>query len=271
MTEAEEPFFLALTGDAGDVLRRLVFADWLDERDDPRGAWVRVGCELDGLAETDDRRPALEARKRELWEQHRDTVDEWDRRFALARIKHKLPRAVPLWLTKGTKQDGQFGPMLPEDYLTAFERENRVSLPEGYRAFLREIGNGGPGPGDRLPALAAAVECAPTRDFTTPFPFSKREWDERASAGDYDEEEEYEQPGVLWLSTPHDPWVSVYLVVAGEDRGMMWGFGHIHGGWMPEAPTAEEDERQEDFRNFLTWYEDWLDAILATERAPPSA
>lgn len=264
MTEAEEPFFLALTGDAGDILRRLIFADWLDERADPRGAWVRVGCELDGLAENDDRRPALEARKRELRDQHRDTVDEWDRRFALARIKHKLARATD------AKQLKPFNPVLSADELTAFEREHRVSLPEGYRAFLSEIGNGGPGPGEGLPSLAESVQLAPTSDFATPFPFSKREWDERASAGDYDEEEEYEQPGLLWLGTPHDPWVSVYLVVTGEDRGMMWGFGHIHGGWMPEAPTAEEDERQENFRNFLTWYEDWLDAILAAEGATPS-
>jgi uncharacterized protein (TIGR02996 family) len=265
MTEAEEPFFLALTGDAGDTLRRLIFADWLDERDDPRGEWVRLNCELEGLTKRDKRRPALEAREQQLWEQHRDTVDEWDRRFALARIKYKLARATE------TEHLKPLNPVLSADELTAFENEHRVSLPEGYRAFLCEIGNGGPGPGDGLPALTAAVELAPTRDFTTPFPFSKRQWEERARAGDYSEEWEYEQPGLLWLGTPHDPWVSVYLVVAGEDRGMMWGFGHIHGGWMPEAPNAEEDYRQEDFRDFLTWYEDWLDALLPDPNATSGA
>ena len=245
----------------GDDTARLVYADWLDERDDPRGEWVRLGCELEGLTKRHKRRAALEAREQQLWEQHRDTADEWDRRFALARIKFKLARATD------AKQLMPVNAVLSEDELVAFEREHGVSLPEGYRAFLREVGNGGPGPGEGLPALSESVERAPTRDFATPFPFSKRQWEERASASDYSEEWEYEQPGLLWLGTPHDPWVSVYLVVAGEDRGMMWGFGHIHGGWMPEAPTAEDDARQEDFRNFLQWYEDWLDGMLADDGA----
>jgi uncharacterized protein (TIGR02996 family) len=271
MTEAEEPFFRALTGDAGDTLRRLIFADWLDERDDPRGEWVRLGCELDGLAENDDRRPALEAREQQLWEQHRDTVDEWDRRFALARIKYKLARATE------TKQLQPFNPALSEDELTAFEREHRVSLPEGYRAFLSEIGNGGPGPGEGLPSLAEAAQGAPTNDFATPFPLSMREWaeaTERAESGDTDfpQEMEYEQPGVLWVGDPWKDWERAYLVVTGEDRGMVWGMGLIDGGWGPDVRAGYEDDRWEKgFRNFLTWYEDWLDALLAAASATPSA
>lgn len=232
---------------------------------------MRLNCELEGLTKRDKRRPALEAREQQLWEQHRDTVDEWDRRFALARIKYKLARAT------GAKRIGPFNPTLSEDELTAFERAHRVSLPEGYRAFLREVGNGGPGPGDGLPALAAAVELAPTNDFATPFPLSNREWQEateraRREDTDYPSEMEYEQPGLLWIGDPWKDWERAYLVLTGEDRGMVWGWGLIDGGWQPEVRAGYEDVRwEENLRNFLRWYEDWLDAILADENATPGA
>ena len=69
----------------------------------------------------------------------------------------------------------------------------------------------------------------------------------------------YAQPGVLYLATPDDPWASVYLVITGEDRGMVWMYG-MACGWNPEAPTSEEDEKQLDNppRSFFRWYEDWL-------------
>src|SRR4029077_80759 len=85
-------------------------------------------------------------------------------------------------------------------------------------------------------------------------------------------EREYAQPGVLYLANPADPWASVYLVITGEDRGLTWCFGHIDCGWIPEAPTWEEDEKQIDKppRSFFRWYEDWLDEILAKENSGES-
>ncbi len=46
---------------------RLVFADWLDERGDERGEFIRVQCELHGMAPRDPRRPELESRQLRLW------------------------------------------------------------------------------------------------------------------------------------------------------------------------------------------------------------
>ena len=60
-----------------DRLPRLVFADWLDEQGDPRAEWLRVDCELAELGPGDGRRPALEARKRALWDAHRDGLIGW--------------------------------------------------------------------------------------------------------------------------------------------------------------------------------------------------
>jgi uncharacterized protein (TIGR02996 family) len=54
---------------------RLVYADWLDERGDPRGEFIRVQCELARLAEDDPRRGELQAREGALLTAHRR---EWN-------------------------------------------------------------------------------------------------------------------------------------------------------------------------------------------------
>jgi len=53
-----------------DVAARLVYADWLDEHDNPRGEFIRVQCRLAELEEEDPEWRALEARERELWAAH---------------------------------------------------------------------------------------------------------------------------------------------------------------------------------------------------------
>jgi uncharacterized protein (TIGR02996 family) len=256
----EEAFLRSILDDIHDPLRRLVFADWLEEHGDPRAEWLRIDCELAGLGRQDERRPALEARKRELGESIRERLVVWERRFALARIKDKVRRAPEshrLYET-GAKHQGRLNPVLSEEELIAFEREHRIALPEEYRAFLCDIGNGGLGPGDGLSSLAEAA----VGDLDEPFPLSFRSWD--------GEERFAHEPGVLYLATPDEPWASVYLVVTGEDRGLMWGFGHIHGGWCPEAPTCAGDQAatvDQPPRSFLRWYEDWLDVLLSGEHA----
>jgi uncharacterized protein (TIGR02996 family) len=53
---------------------RLVLADWLDERNDPRGEFIRVQCALAALERGDPRRAVLQERERELLDRHRE---EW--------------------------------------------------------------------------------------------------------------------------------------------------------------------------------------------------
>lgn len=286
----EEAFLRAICDEINDTLRRLVFSDWLDERGDPRGEWVRIECELTKLGRKDERRRTLEARKRELEESHREELIGWERRFALARIQDKVSRApISHWLyDDGSKHNGRLGRVLSEDEVVAFEREYGITLPEEYRTFLLEVGDGGLGPGGGLCPLAEAAEQSPTRDLDQPFPFCYRLCEEeRARFGEdlrshsWQEalalaerrgqgaprnrrEIEYYQPGVLYLATPNEPWASVYLVVTGEDRGLTWGYGHIECGWVPETQTWAEDEEGIDKppRGFFRWYEDWLDVLL---------
>jgi hypothetical protein len=195
---------------------------------------------------------------------------------ALARIKEKGARApkgdAPYLLNKGAREKkyaehkGCLNPVLSEEEVVAFERQHRITLPKEYRTFLLEVGNGGLGPGYGLSTLAEAAEESPTRDLDKPFPFSFRLYQEdrarwreesrglsakevialskeRRKAGP-PPEMEYVQPGVLSLANPDPPWASVYLVITGEDRGMVWMYGHLNCGWNPEAPTSRANALQ---------------------------
>ncbi len=66
---AEAPFIRALYADWSDRLPRLVYADWLDERDDPRGQLLRVDVELSKKPNRSD----LQARRLKVLE----VVKDW--------------------------------------------------------------------------------------------------------------------------------------------------------------------------------------------------
>jgi uncharacterized protein (TIGR02996 family) len=59
---ADDPFFRAILAAPGDDTVRLVYADWLEERDDPRAAFLRLEVETAALPPADARRAALQAR-----------------------------------------------------------------------------------------------------------------------------------------------------------------------------------------------------------------
>ncbi|MDY3558533.1 SMI1/KNR4 family protein [Gemmata sp. JC673] len=190
-------------------------------------------------------------------------------RSALARIKSKVARVAheaPLPASRcPIRCDLRLNPPLRESEVVAFEEKHRITLPEEYRTFLLEVGNGGMGPGEGLKTLTESAERSPTSDLDRPFPFSFRMYQEDEGRFiDARRNEPYHQPGVLFLAAVEDPWVSVYLVITGEDRGLVWGCGLVEGGWNPEAPTWEGDQRAIDGppRRFLRWYEDWLNVIL---------
>jgi uncharacterized protein (TIGR02996 family) len=61
----EEAFLLAITQAPDDDAPRLVYADWLDERDRPGGGFLRAECELAALDPADPRRGEVQTRLRE--------------------------------------------------------------------------------------------------------------------------------------------------------------------------------------------------------------
>src|SRR5437588_3706822 len=66
MTPEEMAFRQAIIDNPDDDTRRLIFADWLEERGDPRAEFIRVQCELARLPDDDERRWELEGREDEL-------------------------------------------------------------------------------------------------------------------------------------------------------------------------------------------------------------
>jgi uncharacterized protein (TIGR02996 family) len=71
---SDEGFLRAIQDDPGDDSVRLIYADWLDERGDPRGEFIRVQCRLAHLSPDDEARPGLLERERELLEKH---AEKW--------------------------------------------------------------------------------------------------------------------------------------------------------------------------------------------------
>lgn len=68
---SHEAFLRTIITQPDDDLLRLVYADWLDENDDPaRAEFIRVQCELAHLPDDDERRPRLEDREHELLSEH---------------------------------------------------------------------------------------------------------------------------------------------------------------------------------------------------------
>jgi uncharacterized protein (TIGR02996 family) len=70
MPSAEEMAFLARIREQLDDGPRLIFADWLDERGDPRGEFIRLQCALAHLSADDPRCEALRNREQELKDAH---------------------------------------------------------------------------------------------------------------------------------------------------------------------------------------------------------
>src|SRR5262245_22731070 len=65
------PEMLRAIGEAPDEDGpRLVSADWLQERGDPRGELIAVQCTLHRLSPVDPQRPELEAREQALLDAH---------------------------------------------------------------------------------------------------------------------------------------------------------------------------------------------------------
>jgi hypothetical protein len=158
---------------------------------------------------------------------------------------------------KTAGRDVRVNPPLTEVAVAAFEQRHHIALPEAYRAFLLRIGDGGGGPpayglmrlgeipNDMLPEEAAIWRDLPK--VTQPFPFTQAwVWEE----GDASKEGTRDQAecGSVCLGTDGCA-MYWHLVVTGPERGRVWLL--CGEGIQPTVPK----------RDFLHWYEDWLDGV----------
>lgn len=154
----------------------------------------------------------------------------------------------------------QLNPCLTEDEVQAFESQCNITLPDDYRQFLLELGNGGVGPGFgmlKLPSKNPDCYC-----LDKPFPYER-------PADMILENGELKFDGTLPLAEYGCGMVAL-LVITGKQRGKLWfttgedgifplgkklcGFLHAGLNGYIEAEEAV---------SFSEWYRDWLVNSLA--------
>ena len=183
-----------------------------------------------------------------------------------------------------------FPKRLPEQEIVEIEEKYKIRLPEGYRSFLEEIANGGPGPygelwpiEDSLAFMDYYIRSNP--DFLSlPFPLKKSlnlcsecseglEFDDCLSKCQVDPEYQsrvnscveyhrslasFYRQGTLPIGE-YGCGIFYLLVVSSDERGSVWIDDFANDwGLSPLSQYPDRDVRVD----FLTWYENWLDEQL---------
>ena len=146
-------------------------------------------------------------------------------------------------------------PPATAEEVATFESRHGIVLPNDYRMFITELGNGGAGPIGYgvLPLGKVPSDMRPEermvwtelRAVRSAFPFTKAWVWENGEASDEGDEEQI-GCGSICLGTDGCG-MYWHLIVAGPDRGVPWMLAGE--GIQPLCPK----------RTFLQWYEDWLD------------
>lgn len=156
-------------------------------------------------------------------------------------------------------------PTLSEKQIQQVETDHHVQLPEDYRAFLLEIGNGGYGPGGKMYSLQEALlhvqDYKPSEPFPHTQPWLLPELPSEAELWDIPH-----LNGVITVAH-HGCTIYNHLVVTGPERGHIWAedIGSDLGLW-PITKTGIDPAwlvDKNDFSlppiTFTQWYEGWLD------------
>ena len=154
-----------------------------------------------------------------------------------------------------------------ENELLEFEETYGIKLPDGYRAFLKRIGNGGAGPYYGLEPLENStsddLDRPSVKDWIDPSkPFKLIEaWNENGEEETAFDEEEYFSKellnGVLKISN-FGCGISLILIVNGAEYGNIWVDDRGNDQGIYPDPYFKNNGRI----NFLDWYEYWLNISL---------
>jgi uncharacterized protein (TIGR02996 family) len=129
----DEAFIRSIVDNPGDDAPRLVYADWLDERDDPRGAYLR--------AEVEWARTRLIEKARVL----KATIPPADAVW-FARLSRSPLGVCCDRLSFGEHEPDITRPVLSEGAMGAVERRFAITFGPEYRAFLINHNGGIPQP-----------------------------------------------------------------------------------------------------------------------------
>lgn len=175
-------------------------------------------------------------------------------------------------------------PVLSEDEIHQFEMEHDIFLPEEYRAFLMQIGNGGAGPFYGLLSLDDNDGCE--TDYADEFPYTRTNplnlmdiyeqidliLEEKAieNEDERDEErdrifEEYYKSAIKGIKVLTHEGCGMYsvLVVKGAEYGNIWflDFANDVGAFPYTSPKTKDSVK------FFEWFEIWLDRAIACKES----
>lgn len=192
------------------------------------------------------------------------------------RIKEKLATLKSLDTNLSSfgvqKHKYELNPTISESEIEDFEKTYQISLPLGYREFLKQVGNGGAGPYYGLESLEDSryvdldYKGDNFVDISQPFMLSDY-WN---PIQEIDNQEEYEAYQEEYM---HDKWINgmiklsnfgcgvfIHLVVNGNEYGNIWVDDRGNdAGIYPDYYLSKDDQRID----FLSWYEAWLDEYIA--------
>jgi uncharacterized protein (TIGR02996 family) len=178
MTPEQTALLAAIRTNPDDRTSRLVYADWLDEHDDPLAKYVRDEAELLALEPHTPEWAASARRLRDLAANSALTLGGWEFAADLDRIRTNIDRLRTLdqdrrvfgarWPDAG--HEYLLNPPLAEAELFEFELRHGNTLPAEYRAFLLRVGNGRVGPGYGLATLDLAADLPRLRMSFGPAP-----------------------------------------------------------------------------------------------------
>ena len=170
-------------------------------------------------------------------------------------------------------------PRLSERQLCAIERQYDITLPEEYRLFLREIGNGGAGPAYGIAPLERSIADVTPQFLAHTFPHRAAwNWEQEPALACIDRssaqgmkyfDDLYCQNRYVQGALPINHQGCGYytlLVINGPERGMLWSDDRTSE--MGISPLGSPNHPKERL-GFLAWYEYWLDASIKSCQRPP--
>jgi hypothetical protein len=215
-----------------------------------------------------------------------------DKTVILDELKHLRRKDPRLRLFGSANHQYRLNPPLDEAEVEAFERQHGISLPEDYRCFTTEIGNGGAGPNYGLFPLGKNGEDedlwhVPSQvgNLAEPFPHDDNWnlpdefWSQEPDPPPGTTEEEEDRLMVAWyakLDEQHyfDPksmngavpvsevgcGLSQWLIVSGPQKGYVWN--DYRADYAGLRPLRDGDGKQ---MTFADWYVAWLESARRDE------
>ncbi len=161
----------------------------------------------------------------------------------------------------------KMNPVLTEAKIKAYEEKNNLTLPEDYRWFLMNIGNGGAGPCYGLYKLSNP-KYKEDYPFVNGQMFSIIKNEEGVDYTDLKSEEwglrqcvvqRKSEQGTIKICT-EGCGMEIMLVLKGKEKGAIWftDFGNESGLFSIDSQTSEDLCSM----TFAEWYEMWLDDAL---------